>query len=164
MSKLLLSVRIPPAYDRQTWADILRQVERQVNSLSEGALAGHYSAYTSQPTTGTHATGDFIRNSAPTVLGTAPDQYIVYGWICTLDGTPGTWQTCRFLVSHNVVVTSKATITFTGLTPVVRIASFVAPTKGSIVFAGKTPTLVRGTVRAPTKGSIVFTGKAPTVV
>lgn len=38
MSKLFLTVRIPPDYNRQTWFDILGQIERQANSVEDGYL------------------------------------------------------------------------------------------------------------------------------
>jgi hypothetical protein len=38
MSKLFLTVRIPPDYNRQVWFDILSQIERQVNSQVDGYL------------------------------------------------------------------------------------------------------------------------------
>lgn len=119
MSKLFLTVRIPPDYNRQAWHDILSQVEKQVNSLSEGAIAGHYNAFTSAPNTSTYAQGDFVRNSKPTVLGTAPDTYIVFGWTCVASGTPGTWTECRFAVGNDTINPFVGSITFSGATPTV---------------------------------------------
>jgi len=63
----------------------LRNVATAVNLLADGRLAGTNNASTAAPTTGTHALGDFVRNSNPT--GTAP----IIGWTCTAGGTPGTW-------------------------------------------------------------------------
>jgi len=38
MSKLFLTVRIPPDYNRQAWFDILKQIETLVNSQVDGYL------------------------------------------------------------------------------------------------------------------------------
>lgn len=38
MSKLFLTVRIPPDYNRQAWFDILRQIETQANRVDDGYL------------------------------------------------------------------------------------------------------------------------------
>lgn len=76
-------------------ASVLRELREhalQVNLMAEGRLAGTYNAQTAAPTTGTHAKGDQVRNSNPTELGSAPNTYVVLGWICTVGGTPGTWE------------------------------------------------------------------------
>lgn len=85
MSKLSIYRRIPPQYDVKTFADVLRQVEQQVNSLSEGRISARHASMTSAPTTGEWALGDIVWNSAPSSAG-----YI--GWVCTVSGTPGTWK------------------------------------------------------------------------
>lgn len=68
-----------------------REIARQVNGLSEGSIFALYQATTSAPTTGTWARGDFVTNSAPAQLGTAPNRYVIRGWSCVAEGTPGTW-------------------------------------------------------------------------
>ena len=75
----------------------LREHATQVNLLSEGRLAAEYGATTAAPTTGTHARGDFVRNSEPSELGGASSKYGIYGWLCVTGGEPGTWVECRFL-------------------------------------------------------------------
>jgi hypothetical protein len=79
---------------------ILRQIAIQTNSLTDGKLVAITNASTAEPTTGKYSQGDFIRNSAPTELGTALSKYIIYGWICVADGEPGTWKQCRFLTGN----------------------------------------------------------------
>jgi hypothetical protein len=64
----------------------------QVNSLSEGRLSATYSALAAVPTAGKYAAGDFVRNSVPVVTGTAPNTYVVWGWVCTVGGEPGTFE------------------------------------------------------------------------
>jgi len=78
----------------------LRTHALQINAISEGRLAGSYNAQTAAPTTGTYAQGDFIRNSAPTELGSASSKYVIFGWVCTVAGTPGTFLQCRFLTGN----------------------------------------------------------------
>lgn len=78
----------------------LREHATQVNMLTEGKLSAVYNAATAAPTTGTWALGDFVRNSAPSELGTASSKYVIFGWICTVSGTPGTWLQCRFLTGN----------------------------------------------------------------
>ena len=78
----------------------LREHAQQINAVSEGRMAGAYNAQTAAPTTGTHALGDFIRNSAPAEAGSASSKYVVIGWVCTIAGTPGTWLQCRFLTGN----------------------------------------------------------------
>lgn len=72
----------------------LREHATAVNSLAEGRLVGTYNAQTAAPTTGTHAKGDFVRNSAPTSGGS-----VLFGWKCVSGGTPGTWVACWFSTS-----------------------------------------------------------------
>lgn len=45
----------------------------------------------SSPTSGTYLQGDKIINSTPEEQGTAPNKYIVDGWLCVSGGSPGTW-------------------------------------------------------------------------
>lgn len=78
----------------------LREHATQVNMLTEGKLSAVYNAATAAPTTGTWAQGDFIRNSAPAEAGSASSKYVIFGWICTVSGTPGTWLQCRFLTGN----------------------------------------------------------------
>ena len=98
MSKLNLSPRAAlsdPILQRE-----LREHALQVNQISEGRIAGTYNAQTAAPTTGPHAQGDFLRNSAPTELGTSPNKYVIHGWLCVVGGTPGTWVQCRYLTGN----------------------------------------------------------------
>lgn len=95
--KLNKTPRKPVDAETDLW---YRQVAQQVNALSEGAMYAYYTARTSVPTTGTWAQGDFVRNSAPAEAGVALSKYVVFGWICTVSGTPGTWVACRFLTGN----------------------------------------------------------------
>lgn len=80
--------------------EYFRQLAVQLNNLSEGKIAGRYSAATSVPTGGTWQQGDVVYNSTPTETGTAGSKYTVTGWICTVSGTPGTWVPMRALTGN----------------------------------------------------------------
>lgn len=80
--------------------DMHRLVATQVNQLSEGQMSANYGALATAPTSGTWQVGDFVRNSAPSELGAASSKYVIFGWICTVAGTPGTWLQCRFLTGN----------------------------------------------------------------
>lgn len=72
----------------------MREHATQVNQLSEGRMSARYTASTAAPTTGQHAQGDFVHNSAPAV--NAFTGLAVHGWLCTVSGTPGTWAECSY--------------------------------------------------------------------
>lgn len=80
--------------------DLFRATNEQVNQLTEGTVSAVHSASTAAPTTGDFAQGDFVRNSAPIELGTAPNKYVVLGFLCTVGGTPGTFVQCRALTGN----------------------------------------------------------------
>jgi hypothetical protein len=80
--------------------ELFRQVSQQVNAVSEGQIVAAYNAATSYPTTGTYYQGDFVKNSAPTELGSAGSKYVIDGWTCVVAGTPGTWVQKRFLTGN----------------------------------------------------------------
>jgi hypothetical protein len=75
--------------------DVLRRISQQLNGLSEGRIANRYNAVASIPTTGSYQQGDFVPKSDPTEAGTGGWTYIVAGWICTVSGTPGTFEEFR---------------------------------------------------------------------
>jgi hypothetical protein len=79
---------------------LLREIANQVNAITEGNLHAHHGAMTAAPTTGEHAVGDFVLNSAPAELGTLGSKYLVHGWRCTVSGTPGTWLPMRVLTGN----------------------------------------------------------------
>lgn len=78
----------------------LREHAQQVNAISEGRIGGNYNAATSIPTTGTYQQGDYVKNSAPTELGTTPNKYVIRGWTCVVGGTPGTFVEDRGLTGN----------------------------------------------------------------
>ena len=70
---------------------LLPRIATQVNNVSEGRIVGSHNAAAQPPALGLYQAGDYIRNSAPQVLGPAGSQYVIKGWICTAGGEPGTW-------------------------------------------------------------------------
>jgi hypothetical protein len=56
---------------------------------------------TAAPTAGAWLRGDFVRNVAPATanqtIGATNVQYVIFGWVCTSAGSPGTWKECRVL-------------------------------------------------------------------
>jgi hypothetical protein len=97
MARLSLFSRVPKDYLRSVFAEILRDIEIKVNGLADGRITATHNAQTAAPTTGAHAVGDFVRNSAPVVAGAPGSQYVILGWLCTVSGEPGTWVQCRTL-------------------------------------------------------------------
>jgi len=85
MSKLNVSQRVPASYNTHAIADLLRQIEDQVNRLAEGRISGRHAAATAAPTSGFWAQGDIVWNSAPAAEG-------FIGWVCVTGGEPGTWK------------------------------------------------------------------------
>ena len=81
------------------WCDFHAQNIEQLNLIKEhtgtpfpGSAAGYPDSYNGRimvagvPSTGTWSAGDITYNRAGTANG-------VMGWVCTVDGTPGTWVT-----------------------------------------------------------------------
>lgn len=98
MTKLNMTPRIAPL--DQLLQRELREHAMQVNSMSEGRIEAAYNAVPSVPTAGIYQQGDFVRNSAPTELGSAPNKYVIFGWLNVAAGEPGTFLECRFLTGN----------------------------------------------------------------
>lgn len=101
MSKLVLDLKVPDKYNKATFADIIRAITAQVNSLSEGAIQARYQAQVSSPASVAAQVSDIVWDSNATVRGSvAPGvaaSYVRVGWICTVAGNPATWQEIRTL-------------------------------------------------------------------
>lgn len=95
---------LPTSGDVTQWSTALsrlfQNISTKVNGLADGRLAQIDNARTAAPTTGTWAKGDFVKNSNPSEAGTAGSKYFVYGWLCSVGGTPGTWLPARFLTGN----------------------------------------------------------------
>ena len=102
MPKLNLEQFVQEKYDRGLMTEIMRQIEDAINRLSEGRIYQHHNATTAAPTGDTVAyqLGDVIRNTTPTELGSSPNKYIIWGFVCVASGNPGTWREMRVLTGN----------------------------------------------------------------
>ncbi len=83
--KLALRNRIGAQYNQAALTAIVGEIERQVNALAEGRIAGRHFTASAIPTSGDFAKGDIVWNSAPAADGPM-------GWVCTVAGSPGTLE------------------------------------------------------------------------
>lgn len=74
------------------WFEWFRELRKLLNKATFEATAA--------PTTDVWKQGDFVKNSAPTELGTAGTKYVIKGWICVTSGEPGTWVQSRTLTGN----------------------------------------------------------------
>lgn len=79
-----------------------QELSRYVVRSGMGLPTGHPNANaqvdvvaSQAPTAGTWRQGDRVRNPSPAVQGAAGSQYVITGWLCTAEGTPGTWVPLR---------------------------------------------------------------------
>lgn len=102
MPKLYLEQYLQRDYDYALMAELMRHIEDAINRLSEGRIYQNYNAATAAPTGSTvsYQLGDKVWNLAPTELGSAPDKYIIIGWINVAAGNPGTWREMRILTGN----------------------------------------------------------------
>lgn len=100
MSKVYLVPKVPNEYNFHSMTDIIRQIETQLNNLSENRIEAKYNARAAVPTTGIFKKGDFIPNSDTTELGSGGSKYVLTGWICVDSGEPGTFRECRVLTGN----------------------------------------------------------------
>lgn len=109
--KLATSKSLPQEYNRGFIARLLQQIDDQVNNLTDGKVNAVTNSYTAAPTGGTHAVGDFVRNTNTVEIGTAPSAYVILGWICTVAGTPGTFTEVRADASGSISVAGPGSST-----------------------------------------------------
>ena len=96
--------RIPPNYDKSNISDVIRAITTPLGLLLDGKIAPRASQ-SSVPSGGSmsYALGDFVLDSNPTVTNGS----VRIGWVCTVSGTPGTFQEARVLVANFGQVTSS---------------------------------------------------------
>jgi hypothetical protein len=102
LSKLVLELKVPHDYKKSDFAEIIRAICQQVNTLSEGRISARYQAQDSMPASVAAAVGDVVWHTNPTVVGSvAPGvaaSYVLMGWVCTAGSpTNATWQEWRVL-------------------------------------------------------------------
>jgi hypothetical protein len=90
MNRLNTDARLPQNGDTASLlrrlAELQREVATLVNAVAEGRIGAAINAATVAPTTGAYAVGDFVRNAAPSELGSAGSRYVVAGWVKLASG------------------------------------------------------------------------------
>jgi hypothetical protein len=99
--RLAVSQRVQPQYNLQTMAAVLRDIETQLNQLSEGRVTAVTNARAAVPSGATqpYQVGDFVKNSTPSEVTAGGLSYVNLGWVNTVAGLPGTWEECRALTA-----------------------------------------------------------------
>lgn len=83
MSKLFVSQKVPPSYNRASIFEIIGLVERQANQLAEGFQNAYHNSSDTVPTTTQAVPGDWVKNNQPSPGGW-------FGWVYTVsDGWKG---------------------------------------------------------------------------
>jgi hypothetical protein len=84
--------------------DFFRLLVVKVNDMSSGFITAQDTAMASAPSSGTWKKGDLVRNSSPSELGTAPNKYVILGWMRITDGSANVlntdWVACRCLTGN----------------------------------------------------------------
>jgi hypothetical protein len=82
--------------------EYLRTNSQQVNDIAIGRLEANFNADSAAPTSGLFAVGDFVKKKPIVEEGSAGSKYIVYGWLCTQEGsaTASSFTTVRFLTGN----------------------------------------------------------------
>ena len=79
LSKLALTNRVPREYNAQVLTGIVRDIEQQVNQLTEGSANAYHGAVTGIPTS-TAALGDWAKEASPVSGGYFGYVYTTTGW------------------------------------------------------------------------------------
>lgn len=125
-----------------------------IKQVTEGRLTGAL-ALDAVPTGGTWAQGDIVRNSNPTeVTSSAGANYVIFGWICTVAGSPGTWEEMRVLTSTVTVGWDDLRFPAQAINPA---GATAAPTvittetgfPGCLEFAGNADQMIAGVAQMP---------------
>lgn len=95
-----LAERIQSVFNRSNISDVVRAITSPLGQLLDGRIQPKVTA-TTVPSGSARAStaGDVVWDSNPTVRGSiAPGvaaSYVRVGWVCTVPGSPGTWQEMR---------------------------------------------------------------------
>jgi len=90
-------------YDPALMREMMRVVEDMLNGIFDGRLHYRKSASSAPSASGdsdSYAVGDFVSNNDPQELGGAGSMYMIIGWKCIADGTPGVWREMRVLTGN----------------------------------------------------------------
>lgn len=167
MSKLNLDQGVPNSYSKADLSRVILAITGQLNGLSEGRIAARYNAQASVPSGGSvsYAVGDFVPDTNCTVGASVVSglgvSYIRLGWVCTVPGTPGTFQEVRVLTGAGSAGGFPASAPITNsLTGNVTCSNTANYFTGPIVSQGSTGTwFVSGTVTLSPNASDVFSVK-----
>jgi hypothetical protein len=72
---------------------VLREIAIKTNQIAAGNTAGFDAQSTAVPSTGTWAIGDYVKKSNPVEAGSAPNKYVIKGWIRVTNGSGNTLNT-----------------------------------------------------------------------
>ena len=104
MPKLYLEQYVQEQYDSALFREMMRAIEDAINRLSESRAYQKYNAASSDPATSgdtdAYTVGDFVPNNNITEQGSVGSKYLIVGWYCLADGTPGTWREARVLTGN----------------------------------------------------------------
>jgi hypothetical protein len=85
--------------NRRELSDAVADHGLRIERLQTGSISAHPN-YTAAPAGGAWRQGDYVRNNAPSELGSSPNKYVILGWSCVVSGAPGTWVECRCLTGN----------------------------------------------------------------
>lgn len=108
LSSLNLGFQVPAKYDKNTLTDIIRAITNQVNRLSEGSISARYRAASAVPSGSavSYVQGDIVWDSQATEQSTVGATYVRLGWVCTQNGSPGTFKEMRVVTTFPLVTGS----------------------------------------------------------
>ena len=89
MRQKTLDLRLPAELDQLIvqLQDLISRSNQQINLVTEGAGAAFHGARTSVPTTGTWASGDFVKKSTYVEAGAVLSKYVITGWLRLTNGS-----------------------------------------------------------------------------
>lgn len=125
-----------------------------LRNMYEGRLSAAMSM-TAAPTAGSWAQGDIVRNSNPVeVTSSAGDNYVLFGWICTVAGVPGTWEELRVPTGSVTVGWDDLRMPVQAINPLGATSDPTVDTTessfpGSLLFSGSADNLVCGFFQLP---------------
>lgn len=100
--------RIASPYNPAVLSALVRDIEVQLNNLSEGKIQAATNASAAVPsgTAQSYQVGDFVPKTNPSKVTAGGLSYVIIGWVCTVAGAPGTWEEVRVLTADPAGVSS----------------------------------------------------------
>lgn len=104
MPKVNLEQFVQEKYDPALMREMMRNIEDAINRLSESRAYQKTNAASTDPATSgdgdAYTVGDFVPNNNITEQGSAGSMYLLIGWYCLADGSPGVWREARVLTGN----------------------------------------------------------------